>query len=242
MSLQKPYYDDGKGIQIYLGDCRTILPELGGADLVLTDPPYGVNWQSNWRADTFDKIKGDDVVSADWLKLLNTKSVYCFSKWTVLQKWIDAFDKTPFKVRDVLVWDKKSHGAGDLNSWAPCYELIIFASTDSPKLVGSRSQNVLRHWRVDAGATGISSGKLLNHPAEKPVELFVNIIQKHEGNVLDPYMGSGTTLVAAKNLGRKAIGIEIEEKYCRIAVERLKQEVLPLEFPREKKPEQESLL
>ena len=192
IKLPKPYYQDDF-CTIYNGDCREILPLLEPVDLVLTDPPYGVGWQSNWREDTFDKIKGDDVVNTDWIKLLDAPSIYCFSKWPVLQKWIDAFEIIPIKVRDVLVWDKKSHGAGDLNSWAPCYELIIF---------------------------------------EKPVELFTDILQKHNGYVLDPFMGSGVTLRAAKDLGRKAIGIEIEEKYCKIAVKRLSQEVFDFEMNR----------
>ena len=161
IKLPKPYYQDDF-CTIYNGDCREILPLLEPVDLVLTDPPYGVGWQSNWREDTFDKIKGDDVVNTDWIKLLDAPSIYCFSKWPVLQKWIDAFEIIPIKVRDVLVWDKKSHGAGDLNSWAPCYELIIFASVYSPKLLGNRSQNVLRHWRGDAGASGKGNRKIIN--------------------------------------------------------------------------------
>lgn len=223
MGLPRPYYSE-PGITIYCGDSMQLLPELQ-AEVCLTDPPYGVGWQSNWRKDTFDKIKGDEAVNTEWIKLLDAKSIYCFSKWTVLQKWVDAFEAIPIKVRDVLVWDKKSHGAGDLNSWAPCYELIIFASVYSPKLLGERSQNVLRHWRVDAGATGMSTGKLLSHPAEKPVELMTAIIQKHDGSVIDPFMGSGSVARACKDLGRKFIGIELEEKYCEIAVKRLQQEV-----------------
>ena len=231
MSLPKPYYEE-PGITIYCGDCRDILPYLEPVDLVLTDPPYGVNWQSNYRKkkfDKFDKIVGDEFVRADWIKLIESEIFYCFTKWTVMQKWIEAFEKIPIKVRDVLVWDKISHGVGDLNSWAPRYELIIFASVYAPKLLGHRAQNILRHWRVDGGAAGISSGKLLSHPAEKPVELLTDILQKHEGSVLDPFMGSGSTARACKDLGRAFIGIEIEEKYCEIAIRRLAQEVLPLD-------------
>lgn len=225
MSLPKPYYHDERaGMTIFHGDCRHILPHLPKVDLVLTDPPYGVNWRSNWNGGQFDKIAGDSVIDGSWIDLIKSDTIYCFTKWNVLQKWIDEINKK-MPVRDVLVWDKKSHGAGNINSWAPCYELIIFASTQSPKLKGNRPQNVLRHWRVDAGATGISTGKLLTHPAEKPVELFVDIIQKHDGLILDPFMGSGTTLRAAKDLGRKGIGIEIEERYCEIAARRLSQEV-----------------
>ena len=151
----------------------------------------------------------------------------------VMQEWIrdinSMFLGEGLKVKDVLIWDKKSHGAGDLGSWAPCYEMIIYATKNREVLNGNRPQNVLRYWRVDAGATGISSGRLLNHPTEKPVPLFSDIINKHSSQtILDPFMGSGTTLRAAKDLGRKAIGIEIEEKYCHIAAKRMSQSVMDL--------------
>lgn len=223
MGLPKPYYEE-PGIVIYNNDCRDILPYLEPVDLVLTDPPYGIEWQSNWNGGSFGKIYGDGLIDGKWIELLKSSVLYCFTRRDVMQIWVDLIQKS-ISVRDVLVWDKLSHGAGNINSWAPCYEMIIFASKDSPKLVGSRPQNVLRHWRVDGGATGMSTKNLLSHPDEKPIALITDILQKHEGSVLDPFMGSGTTLRAAKDLGRKAIGIEIEKKYCDIAIKRLQQEV-----------------
>ena len=107
---------------------------------------------------------------------------------------------------------------GDLSHWGPSYEMI--ASFGHGETVGPREQSILRFAGVP--------GKARKHPTEKPIELLVYLIGKMEyaDTIFDPFMGSGTTLCAAKDLGRKAIGIEIEEKYCEIAVERLKQEVL----------------
>ena len=227
MSLPKPYYSE-PGITIYCGDNRDILPHLEVSDICVTDPPYGISWQSNWNAKEkhFGKIVGDGEVKTSWIYDLQSENVYCFTRWDVMQQFVDAFNQSPvLRVKDVLVWDKLSHGAGDLNSWAPTYEMIIFACTQSPKLLGTRPQNVLRHWRVDGGATGVSSGRLLSHPAEKPVPLLTDIIQKHLGTVVDPFMGSGSVLRACKDLGRKVVGIEIDEKWCDLAVKRLQQEV-----------------
>jgi site-specific DNA-methyltransferase (adenine-specific) len=212
-------------------------------DLVLTDPPYGIGWQSNWRADTFKPIIGDLVVDASWLKLVDSKIIYLFSRWDVMQRWLDGLQGVGLIPRDVLIWDKKAHGAGDLSSWAPCYEMVLYATRGRVELIGPRPQNVLRHWRVDAGATGASSGRMLCHPAEKPIPLLAEILSKHAALlILDPFMGSGTTLVAAKQLGRRAIGIEIEEKYCAIAVDRLRQSVLDFGPPRPATDEQMALL
>ena len=221
----KPYYEED-GITLYCGDCREILPQLKdkGFDLCLTDPPYGVSWQSNWRNDTFEKIVGDDSIRPDWIAFQGIPILYCFSRWDVLQRWIDGIEKYGYSVRDVLVWDKLSHGAGDLKSYAPTYELIIYATKERVELTGKRPQNVLRYWRVDAGATGKSSGELLCHPAQKPTALLKSIISNHGSqSILDPFCGSGTTLIAAKQLGCEAVGIEISEKYCEIAVKRLSQ-------------------
>ena len=179
-------------------------------------------------------MRGDDCVSGDWIDLCHTDILYCFSRWDVLQEWINLIQNTGLTVRNVLVWDKLAYGSGDLNSYAPTYELIIYATKDRVKLLGKRPSNILRHWRVDGGATGLSSGKLLIHPAQKPDELFSDILSHHNSNIiLDPFLGSGTTLVCAKKLGRKAIGIEIEERYCQIAVKRLSQSVMRFDYEKE---------
>jgi DNA modification methylase len=225
-----PYYERD-GITLYHGDCREILPTLPKVDLVLTDPPYGIDYVSRWGSTSFAKVRGDREVCTDWIPSLPPCSVvFLFTRWDVLQPWREGLESIGLKVRDALVWDKRAHGAGDpTTSWAPTYELILFASQRPVKFVGGRPQNILRHWRVDAGATGASSGRMLCHPNEKPIPLVVDLISKYDAPViLDPFAGSGTTLVAAKRLGRRAIGIEIEERYCEIAAARLEAERLTL--------------
>jgi len=124
----------------------------------------------------------------------------------------------------VLIWEKGDHvGMGDLSlPWKPNTEEIYVIGTG---FSGRRNSSVLR---INAPVTWNSVGHGRHHAHEKPLALMVELIAKcPPGTVLDPFMGSGTTLVAAKNFGRKAIGIEIEEKYCEIAAKRLSQEILP---------------
>lgn len=113
----------------------------------------------------------------------------------------------------VLIWDKGTVGMGDLSlPWFPCTEEIYIVGNG---FIGTRTSAVLRY-----------VNKNYYHPTEKPLELIIELASKHSAQtILDPFMGSGTTLRAAKDLGRKAIGIELEEKYCEIAVKRLQQEV-----------------
>ena len=217
----KPYYDVG-GITIYHGDAREILPTLEPVDLVLTDPPYGVTYQSNMAVGrgtqpiTNDGTRVSLRLYRQVVPLIRAAHVLWFTRWDA---WPDVWDTlAPYwATRGLLVWDKGSPGMGDLSHWGPSYELI--ASVGSGKIIGGRDCSVLRYNTVPSANR--------NHPTEKPVELISYLIQKLDAmTILDPFMGSGTTLRAAKDLGRKAIGIEIEERYCEIAVKRLAQEVL----------------
>ena len=231
-----PYYDHA-GITIYHGDCREILP-LVHADVVVTDPPYGVRYVSNWRAEKHLPIHGDNVLPLDVLGLLQVRdggAVY----WFCREGDIGAFNSAAFElgwnVRRALCWDKGAWASGDLEGdWGAQYETIAWAAVGRHLLRGSRPGNLLRCARVSSAA----------HPTAKPEPLIEKIISvsSDEGQmVLDPYMGSGTALVAAKKLGRKAIGIEIEERYCEIAAKRLAQEVLDF-GPPTPEPEQVGLL
>jgi len=224
--IQDYWESEDKSVQLYCADCLEVMKNIIDVDAVITDPPYGVNWQSNWRNDKYELMKNDNAIFTNWISGIKANFFYCFSVWKTMQLYIDEISANNYEIKDVLVWDKKSHGMGDLNSYAPCYELIIFAKKDKSKLnfKHNRRQNVLRYWRVDGGATGISTNNILCHPAQKPVELIKALIMdctELNNIVFDPFMGSGTTGVACVQTGRKFIGIEINKEYYNISKERI---------------------
>jgi DNA modification methylase len=221
MSLPKPYYDDGNGIVIYLGDCRTILPHLEPVDLVLTDPPYGIGENVNKQRSRqghglanqrdYGEYAWDSMPPPKWLigQLIET------GKYQIIFGG-NYYNLPPSQCW--LVWDK-DNGATD---FADC-EL---AWTNLKKAV----RRIVWKWQ---GMLQENMGKkeFREHPTQKPLEVMKWAIEQAPSDcqtILDPFMGSGTTLRAAKDLGRKCIGIEIEEKYCEIAAKRLAQEVLAL--------------
>ena len=214
-----PYYSDDYAT-IYHGDCREILPYVGPVDLVLTDPPYGIN-ADGYRAGLpntkglvmVSPIAGDgDTSLAEWLFswIGDTPAVIWGS-----QNWPHLL---PHKGR-WCCWDKRCGEKAD-KMLGSAFEL----AWENRKSGFNTMVRVLH-----GGVVNADGGKRV-HPTQKPVKLFSAILVRYEGagTILDPFVGSGTTLVAAKNLGRKSIGIEIEERYCEIAVERLSQEVLDL--------------
>lgn len=215
----KPYYDQD-GITIYHGDCR----EYGvwhEADVLVTDPPYGMGfvagrrcgddgWTSRWTGVAID---GDDTIAArdGALAAWGDKPALVFGTWKM---------PMPPNVREVLVWDKVvSTGMGALDiPWRPSWEAIYVIGHG---FTGRRSHGVL------AVSLPTLAPERRDHPTVKPVPLMVRLIAKcPPGVVADPFMGSGSTLVAAKALGRRAIGIEIDERYCEVAAKRLAQGVL----------------
>jgi site-specific DNA-methyltransferase (adenine-specific) len=213
MTLPKPYYEED-GIVIYHGDCRDILPHLPKVDLVLTDPPYGMSFVSNYRTVKHAAIANDDQLPLDliWLAMNKAeRAAYFFCRWDNLRQMPQP--------KSVLAWVKNNWSMGDLeHEHGRQWEACCFY----PKAGHSFIKRIPDVIYADRTGNGL-------HPTEKPQELLETIILANEcQTILDPFMGSGTTLRAAKDLGRKAIGIEIEEKYCEIAVKRLAQEVLPL--------------
>lgn len=210
----KPYYDED-GITIYHGDCREILPELPKCDLLLTDPPYGINAVNRPQpgAVQYGAIVGDD--EAPDLSFLWTIGITDMVVWGA-----NCFpDQLPHRGR-WLVWDKRVDERADRMLGSP----VELAWTS--RISGFDWICRLQH----GGVVNMDRAESVErfHPTQKPVRLMSFVIAKYPDaeSILDPFMGSGTTLVAAKRMGRKAIGIEIEEKYCEIAVNRLAQKVL----------------
>jgi site-specific DNA-methyltransferase (adenine-specific) len=211
----KPYYEDKRsGITIYHGDCREVLPRLPNVDLVITDPPYGINYRSGYRKTQREEIYGDNALPVDLISMSISKAEYCsyvFCRWDNLKEMASP--------KSVICWVKKNWTMGDLkHSHGRQWEAICFY--DGPK-----HEFIKRTSDVIFGDIPVNRF----HPTEKPESVIKQLILANRGEIiLDTFMGSGTTLRAAKDLNRKAIGIEIEEKYCEVAAKRLSQEVFQL--------------
>jgi site-specific DNA-methyltransferase (adenine-specific) len=221
----KPYYEQS-GVTIYHGDCREVVRDIGldwAFGVVISDPPYGREVNSGWDGRHGDlRVAGDcDTDSRDYaiaVAVDRNVPAAIFGSPQI---------QRPSNPRAILIWDKGEHvGMGDLSfPWKPNWEEIYIFGQGWH---GDRSGSVLRHLAI-AGCVGVRTWR--HHPVEKPESLMRDLIYKAPaGMVLDPFMGSGTTLVAAKRLGRQAVGIEIEERYCEVAAKRLQQEALPLEM------------
>jgi DNA modification methylase len=221
-----------EGVTLYCGDCREILPSLGRVDAVVTDPPYGVAFSSGWNNKFKDIRIANDATPElrDWLvDWLDDRRALIFGSWKVPR---------PPKAKMLLIWDKGAVGMGDLSlPWFPSTEEIYVLGGG---WIGTRTRSVLSY------SVGFNHNLNENHPTEKPVLLMQELLRKcaDDWTILDPFMGSGTTGVAAVKLGRKFFGIEIEPKYfdiaCRRISEALRQPDLFIESPKPAK--QEALL
>lgn len=214
-------------MDLMLGDCLDCMSEIpdGSVDMVLTDPPYGMSFQSNRRVvkDKFAKIENDS--SLEWLDgffaecvrvMRDDTAIYSFCSWHHVDMFKAAFERY-FKMKNLIVWVKNNHGSGDLTgAYAPKHEFVLY---------GHKGRSLLREKRLPDvfDFPKIASSKLL-HPTEKNInmlEVFVRNNSDVGQVVLDPFMGSGTTGVAAMNTGRKFIGIELDEGYFDIACGRI---------------------
>jgi DNA modification methylase len=214
----KPYYqDDASGITIYHGDCREVLPSLDPAAfaVLLTDPPYGIGYRSgSERVDLADSISGDeDTALRDFaLSWWGERAALVFGSWRAPR---------PTATRTRLVWDTLGAlgmGALDL-PWKPSDQEIYVLGRG---FEGRRDNNVIPFPPVQSLGY---NGRV--HPHEKPVGLLAKLLAKcPAGSVVDPFCGSGTTLRAAKDSSRAAVGVEIDERYCEIAARRQSQQVL----------------
>ena len=231
-----PYYDDGT-CTIYHADCLTIWPEWDRPGAVMvTDPPYGRRFIGNQsQTGPTRPIAGDDDprVRDAALALWRGRPALVFGTWQI---------ERPRGVRHVLIWDKANIGMGDLAfPWGPGHEEIYVLGYG---YTGTRRTSVLRVQTQNGFDTSKQRAWGTFHPTAKPVPLLRALIDccPPGATIVDPFTGSGTTLRAAKDLGRRAVGVEIEEAYCEQAANRLAQEVLPLEPPAEPYEQQASLL
>ena len=213
-------------VTLYLGDCLDVLKSLDRAstDLLLTDPPYGMAYQSgkgNHRKIANDHVGFDltPYVAAALRTLKRGRHAYIFGPLTI--------GDLPLCSPSELIWDKAHVGMGDLSlPWAPQHERITFAvheisKANREKGYGNlaarlRKGSVLRSLRPNSGRASL-------HPTEKPVDVLAQMIESSSvmgETVIDPFMGSGSTVVAAILERRKAIGIELDPTYFEIACRR----------------------
>lgn len=206
------------------GDCLERLKELpeGCADLVLTDPPYGMGFQSNSRKVRYEKILGDD--SVDWLVEVFRETYRIqaedsaglfFCSHHYVGEFKVLLQSCGYRVLNLCIWVKNNTGMGDLRGdFAPKHELCWYAVKGRPLLRGGRPPNVWEYPRTQNKY----------HPTEKPVELMgflIKALSDPGGLVLDPLMGSGSTGVACLKTGRRFVGIEKDSGFFETALKRL---------------------
>ena len=209
-------------------------------DLIISDPPYGINFRSMYnRYDNLNRVykpifrdgyrfnymKNDFEVPLSWLVeafriLKNDMAIYIFCHWKKFSKLMSKVEDVGFKLKNLIVMNKSNWGMGDLTgSYAPKYELVLYAVKGKHKLnfYDGREKDVI-------SVPYFFSGGKRYHPAQKGLSWVTKFIlnsSKRGDIVLDPFCGSGSFLMEFYRLGRKYIGIEIDEKYCRISQLRL---------------------
>lgn len=243
----KPYYED-EWATIYHGDCLEVMVDLPADSVhaVVTDPPYSSGGFSEvgkkqakgqgLRSETLREVGwfiNDNMGTAGavWLMrciavraardLVAGGSLLMFTDWRMVPHLAPALESSGLRYQNMLVWDKGNAGLG--TGFRAQHEILLHL------VKGVGVFHDMSHGNVLASSRVHHTERL--HQTHKPIELLqvlISVTTPNGGTALDPFMGSGSTLVAAKNLGRKAIGIEIEERYCEIAAERLSQGVLDL--------------
>ena len=211
--MSTPYYTDDL-VTLYHGDCLEITEWLA-ADVLVTDPPYGMAYNSGWVKGRPERsIAGDndltvrDNALAAWGDI---RPAIVFGTWPVAK---------PAGVKQTGIWDKGDDpGMGDLTiPWGSSFEEFYILGSG---FVGKRGGAVIR-----ANKPPIATRP--DHPTPKPIGLMEVLIAKTVGTVADPFAGSGATLLAARNLGRRSIGVELEERYCELIAKRLSQQTFDL--------------
>lgn len=243
----EPYYDDGT-VTIYHGDCREILPTLPAVDLFVTSPPYNLGtttgggfartpgtktgtWSGGALAygyESFsdslpmDEYENDQgrVLELCWKQLTPSGAIFYNHKPRVQGgvSWLPFMADLP--LRQIVVWDRGAGMNFAPTHFVPRYEWVLLYAKPEFRLTDGAS-GLSDVWRFPP-ERGVE-----DHPAPFPLGLPTRCVESTAAQLIcDPYMGSGTTLRAAKDLGRRAIGIEIEERYCEMAAKRVAQESL----------------
>lgn len=224
--LPAPYYED-EAVVLYHADCLDVLRVLPSETFaaVLSDPPYGMDFQSTRRDEDQrrPKIGNDRRPFIWWLYdahriTSDGGALLSFHEWRGAELFRAATEAAGYTIRSQVVWDRQAHGLGDLKTtFAPRHDLAWFASKGRFEFPSGRPKTVLSHMRVSSTAAV--------HPTEKPLALMRELVEALTvpgALVLDPFAGSGSTLAACAEVGRRAVGIELDEAYCEAAAHRLR--------------------
>jgi len=232
----QPYYADDR-VALYLGDALDVLATLDAVDAVVTDPPYSSGTRKEaqrgagrrnamLRGERFAArpLDLDQMTTAGFVWLMraigfearrllpNGGSLLSFIDWRQWPNLAAAIETTNLRVQGMVVWDKGSFGLG--NGFRSQHELVLHAAKGTPTIYDKGTGNVLR----------ASRERPTDHPAPKPVDLvarLIRVVAPPDGIVLDPFAGAGSTLLAARAEGRRAIGVEVDEAYAEVAAKRL---------------------
>jgi DNA modification methylase len=249
----KPYYQD-KDCLIFNADYLDVLQDQF-ANVVITDPPYGVNYQNNYTHNKFDKIEndGDRFSYYPWARraytcLADNSALLAYTGWSTYPQHFLELQEAGFAIKEPLIVQKRHSGTTDLyGSFQTNSDWLLFAHKGKFKFkptqllknkragtIPNKGRKPVPEYKMRFPACWFGEkfpfstenpAKKINHPTPKSVEFMQWLIQltTNEGDVvLDPFMGSGTTLLAARAIGRRCIGIEISNKYCDLAISRLR--------------------
>ena len=214
-------------IDLILGDCLEVMKTIPdkSVDAVITDPPYGIDYQSARRTDRADwkpKINNDIAPFLEWIPdafriIKDTGFVMCFCRWDVEEEFRTAIKHAGFILKSQIIWDKVIHGMGDLESaFAPQHENLLFATKGNYSFPGVRPKSIIREQRVHPD-------KMI-HPNEKPVNLYYklyhSLLNKND-SMVDCFCGSASSGEAAIKFGCNYIGIDNSDYYFPLAEKRI---------------------
>ena len=218
--------------KIYNMDCLEGMKQIAdnSIDLIVTDPPYLINYCRHVKGHRFsNKIKNDDnpeliknYIQECYRTMKNVSAMYIFCSAKTIDFFKQELEKTGFNIKNMIIWNKKQQGMGDLTTcFGFQYEVIFLAVKGQPKINGKRLSDI---WDFPK----VSSNKQV-HQNQKPIELIEQCVLKHSSEkdvVLDGFIGSGTTAIACINTNRNYIGFELDTGYFNIANERISKALL----------------
>lgn len=217
--ISSPYYTD-EFVTIYNADCTELFPKLAHVGLVIADVPYTFGLNSTDEGASWGDLMNAAKIYAGWLKEFRRLTAHLKGAAWVFNSWRSqpVLSRAAYEVRwpiaSMLIWDKVRMGTGSLRGLRSRYEqCALFIQPD----FAIRNRALPDIWPVF-----LPHRKPTGHKSEKPVELIETIIKESgtDGPILDPFLGSGTTALAAKRQGKQCIGIEIDERWCEVAAKR----------------------